>query len=157
MIPGEADTAETNYAAVATTRNLIYAIDPEGNGVMFVDSRTSFNDVTDGTSETLLVGEIDLEQDDPIKTKYPQYCPGGKCYIGNHWSAENRMSTYRGINESNGQVSYQWPGPTSHHPGGAQFVFVDGHVDFLNEDIELELLWALTTRAGGEVTVAFGQ
>lgn len=150
-IPGEEDTAETNYAAVATIKNVKYAIDPAGEGVMYLNSRTKISDITDGTSQTFLVGEIDLDQDDPIKTLFPSYCPGGNCYIGNHWSAENRMSTYRGINESNGEVNYQWPGPNSRHPGGAHFSFADGHVSFLNEDIELDLLWALTTRAGGEV------
>ncbi len=146
-IPGDEDTAETNYAAVATIKNTQYAIDPEGEGVMYSYSKTKISDISDGTSQTFLVSEIDLDQDDPLKT----YCTTSTCFFGNHWSAENRMSTYRGINESNGEVSYMWPGPNSCHPGGCHFAFADGHISFINEDIELDLLWALTTRAGGEV------
>ena len=151
QIAGEADTAECNYAAVQSSENVSYMGTTEGNGVMYLNSRTSISDITDGTSQTLVIGEIDLDQDDPLKTVYPAYCPGGSCFVGIHWSAGNYMSTYRGINESNGEVSYQWPAPRSHHPGGCHFSFADGHVSFLNEDVELDLLWALTTRAGGEV------
>jgi len=41
-------------------------------------------------------------------------------------------------------------GVDSFHPGGVQFAFADGHVDFLSESIEQSTLEALTTRAGGE-------
>ena len=42
-------------------------------------------------------------------------------------------------------------GVHSHHPGGASFTFADGHVSFLSETIDQELLEALTTRDEGEV------
>ena len=38
----------------------------------------------------------------------------------------------------------------SFHPQGANGLFADGSVSFLNESIELELLAALCTRNGGE-------
>jgi prepilin-type processing-associated H-X9-DG protein len=43
----------------------------------------------------------------------------------------------------------------SDHPGGAQFVFVDGSVRFLDESIEYPTLRALVTRAGEEVLAGF--
>ena len=39
----------------------------------------------------------------------------------------------------------------SDHPGGAQFVFVDGSVHFIPDTIDYPVLRALVTRAGGEV------
>ena len=38
----------------------------------------------------------------------------------------------------------------SQHPGGAQFVFADGHVTFLSETIDMDAYQALSTREGGE-------
>ena len=38
----------------------------------------------------------------------------------------------------------------SRHPGGAQFVFGEGHVEFLSEDTRQDLLTELTTRARSE-------
>jgi len=38
----------------------------------------------------------------------------------------------------------------SEHPGGAQFVFGDGHVSFLSETINLNTYRFLSTRSGGE-------
>jgi prepilin-type processing-associated H-X9-DG protein len=37
----------------------------------------------------------------------------------------------------------------SRHPGGAQFLYADGHVEFLNEDIDDKLLMNLGDRNGG--------
>ncbi|MBN2296191.1 MAG: DUF1559 domain-containing protein [Pirellulales bacterium] len=39
----------------------------------------------------------------------------------------------------------------SNHPGGAPFVFADGHVDFLNDTIDMDTYQALSTIADGEV------
>ena len=41
----------------------------------------------------------------------------------------------------------------SSHRGGSQFVFADGHVDFISESISTDLYQSLSTIAGGE-TVA---
>ena len=38
----------------------------------------------------------------------------------------------------------------SRHPGGCNFVFGDGHVSFISENIDLDTYKALSTRAGGE-------
>ena len=39
----------------------------------------------------------------------------------------------------------------SFHPGGVSVVFADGHVKFLAEDIDIQLLSSLVTCAGGEI------
>jgi prepilin-type N-terminal cleavage/methylation domain-containing protein/prepilin-type processing-associated H-X9-DG protein len=41
----------------------------------------------------------------------------------------------------------------SNHPGGAQFAFADGSVQFLNDGLTSAVFTALSTRAGGEVAL----
>lgn len=147
-IKGEEDTAETNYSAVATHRPVPRAKDDEPSGVMYQNSGTRIADILDGTSHTLMVGECDLDQDDPMKTDFPSYCPNLQCYVGRIWAAENLITTAYGINPG---TTYEMAGVQSRHPGGANFTFADGHVSFLSETINQEVLEWLTTRAGGEV------
>jgi prepilin-type processing-associated H-X9-DG protein len=38
----------------------------------------------------------------------------------------------------------------SYHPGGAQFLFIDGHVGFVRQTVSMRLYQAASTHAGGE-------
>jgi len=39
----------------------------------------------------------------------------------------------------------------SDHPSGSLFTFVDGHVEFVSEDIDIDLYQAMSTYAGEEL------
>ncbi len=41
--------------------------------------------------------------------------------------------------------------PSSNHPGGINTVMVDGHVEFIRDDIQNTIWWALGSRNGGEI------
>ncbi len=142
-IPGDDDTAETNYSAIATHRDgsVFYARDIYGTGILFLQSKVKLKDVTDGTSKTFMVGECDLDQNDP-------YAPNSTQNWGKIWASENRITTAYGINSDLGHVHAP---VRSRHPGGAQFVFGDGHVAYLTDSIDQATLQALTTRDWGEV------
>jgi prepilin-type N-terminal cleavage/methylation domain-containing protein/prepilin-type processing-associated H-X9-DG protein len=150
-IPGIEDAAEVHYSAVATHRNgdeVVYARDPNGTGIMYLDSKTKMSDIADGTSSTLMVVETTLMADDPWKkTAGDKYCPNANCHIGRMWASENRITTAYGINSDMG---YLYATIRSWHPGGAQFAFADGHAEFIDENIDQEVLQALTTRNWGE-------
>jgi prepilin-type processing-associated H-X9-DG protein len=45
----------------------------------------------------------------------------------------------------------------SRHPGGANFVFADGHVGFVSEDIDLATYRAFSTRAEQEINDEYAQ
>ncbi len=49
-----------------------------------------------------------------------------------------------------------WKAARSHHPGGVQVLFADGHVAFTKDTIAPATWQALATRAGGEVVSADG-
>lgn len=86
--------------------------------------RMRFEDLKDGTSQTILYGEVTHRipaWGDPLNWRDPA----------------------AGINQSPS-------GFGSPYPGGGQFAFADGSVRFLPEDIDPEVLRALSTPAGGE-------
>ncbi|MBN2296404.1 MAG: DUF1559 domain-containing protein [Pirellulales bacterium] len=159
-IPGTADAAESNYAAVATHWNVAYAstqtIPQAATGIMHEnltddDDGHTMTDVRDGTSQTFLVSEIDYTfADDPFYTTYAgsEACPGGNCDIGAVWMQGPQQTTSHGINGHNWVIK---AGVYSHHPSGVQFLFADGHVQFLSDTVQQSILDGLTTRSGNEV------
>ncbi len=45
-------------------------------------------------------------------------------------------------------------GPRSFHPGGTNSLFLDGHVQFIKDSVNIQSFRAISTRAGGEVISA---
>jgi prepilin-type processing-associated H-X9-DG protein len=104
--------------------------------------RLEFRDVKDGTSNTLFVGE---------STILPKGGTRGNRYAA--WMGLWQCSTTTaGVNWPNRGNSWRGgSGFSSHHPGGASFLLVDGSVRFVGETIELMLFGHLGTRSGDEV------
>ena len=150
-IPGTEDAAETNYAAITTDRRYTnyWGSPPARNesGPMYFNSTVKFREITDGTSKTFIVGEVDRDQEDAFKARYPSYCTPS-CYIGSIWTAHNHITTFYGINAN---TDLEIGGVDSHHPGGANFLFVDGHVAFFPDATDQIVLKTLTTRDHGDV------
>ncbi len=111
-------------------------------GVAGLNSRVLLRDITDGTSNTILVGERSYRFDDlnvgagnalgfsssvctqstSAGIKGAGMCVLGLAYNGINWSANNRVHQPRGFH--------------SNHVGGAQFVLCDGSVRFISENID---------------------
>jgi prepilin-type N-terminal cleavage/methylation domain-containing protein/prepilin-type processing-associated H-X9-DG protein len=110
------------------------------DGVMANAEGCDIARITDGTSNTLVFGEI----------------TGGPA--GSHrarpWLDFAVFSTESGINATNtmpgGATAFSWleSGFSSYHPGGCHFLFADGSVSFLSQNIDQKMLSSLTTRAG---------
>ena len=154
------DAGEMNYCAI-TSQFVVprgraggtQTTEDKATGVIYVDSVTAIRDIKDGTSQTLMVCEGDANQDDPYKAfliaNYgSSYCYQGDCIIGYPWVTGPMATTAYGINADD---IYEPSGVYSHHPGGANFLFCDGHISFLSETIKQETLDALTTRNWGEI------
>ena len=112
----------------------------EADGTMATAQACAIEDVRDGTSNTLLIGE----------------CTGGGpgSHEGFYWHNFAIVTTRNGINASTtmpgGAPAYDWQntGPSSYHPGGCNFLIADGSAQFLSQNIAQAVLAALTTRNG---------
>ena len=152
--PGGFDSGETNYGNVATMWDTMEALAlanrEKGTGIMFdmydSEPRILLEQVADGTSKTMMVAECDYDETgDPW---IAAHCPTPVCFIGKDWAHVNALTTAWGINS----WLPRWDAPIqSHHPGGAQVVFADGHVKFLNEMIDQVTFDRLGMKADGEV------
>lgn len=116
---------------------------------------SSAADIADGLSKTFFVGEV---LDRAGQATYPGYST--QC-MRNIWSFGFRLkdslrSTAVPLNTGPCQGlggGYDWqPGSFgSYHPGGGNFLYGDGSVDFVSDFISLRVYRALSTRAKGEV------
>jgi prepilin-type N-terminal cleavage/methylation domain-containing protein/prepilin-type processing-associated H-X9-DG protein len=133
------------------------------DGVLFQNSATRLTDITDGTSNTLLLGERPPSADFQF----------GWWYAGAGQQLTGSADLVLGVREPNLQVvatgSACGPGRYpfraaggfndpcgmfhfwSPHTGGGNFVLADGSVRFLSYSADA-ILPALASRAGGEVT-----
>ncbi|WP_234824193.1 DUF1559 domain-containing protein [Bremerella cremea] len=103
---------------------------------------TKFRDITDGTSNTFMVGETDFMPQGVPSTSYGAVWAYGYLY---GWG-----SAYYPLNKHNHTSSVNG-GFRSQHPGGVMFGLVDGSVRFVAETIDNDIYQAISTRAGGEV------
>lgn len=109
--------------------------------------------VTDGTSNTFMIGE-----DVPEVNAHNAWCyangANGTCAI----PANTGITIPSGSPRSLGPVDFQdWPERysfRSRHPGGLQFAYADGSVHFISDAIPLQTYRALATIKGGEVRSA---
>lgn len=157
------DVALSNYAGVCDDNGShIDNNQRDCQGVLYVDSDTAFKDVTDGTSNTLMVGEKARETQH-ARCNRKQNTGGALIFVvgaSNQLSHDNRSTcaalgtVNRGINWDStvsdcGNLWNAKAGFHSLHPGGAQFTLVDGSVQFISETIDLTTLRDLGDRRDG--------
>jgi prepilin-type processing-associated H-X9-DG protein len=116
------------------------------SGIHLYYTLVSLKKVTDGTSKTFSVGEaIDGHTRDSSNIwTYAER------YLNSHRVTEVALNTPPPIE---GQPCGNNPAVNngafgSNHPGGAQFVYADAHVEFIGDDIDLDTYQNLSTRAG---------
>ena len=120
---------------------------PTGN-TNFEKDAPRATDITDGLSQTFLVFE---------DAGRPQYWEDGKSQgtypSGNEkWSDPQNKITVQAICRGNQTINCNNGNEIfSFHPGGADFLFGDGAVRFLREDVSPATFVALFTRGAGDV------
>lgn len=118
--------------------------------------KTQMRDITDGTSNTLLVGEAAWNLPDYLFTSGP--CSGQVRWGFTYWSSPyplaTAFTTMAPFNPRKGGANVL-SRFRSEHIGGSQFALADGSVKFVSENISQIVLDAAGTRAGGEVQNEF--
>jgi prepilin-type processing-associated H-X9-DG protein len=135
-------------------------------GMFYRNGRTSFAEITDGTSQTIAVSErshnlsfvtwvarsIDgwLGKKSPLEGGTDKFDPSPEeCWTQILGPAGVKDGS-RTINQEEAHVEDYW----SRHPGGANMLFADGSVRFLKSSINPITWRALATRGLGEVISA---
>jgi prepilin-type processing-associated H-X9-DG protein len=130
-----------------------------GDGIFYRNSHTRLTDITDGTSQTIMIGDRAWVQTQGIWAGAPSGAvtrPGPR----NVWpNATGPAQALTLVHNNWLNITTDADGGlddfSSNHPAGANFVFADGSVHFIRSitaDGPLRrAFWALGTRAGGEL------
>jgi prepilin-type N-terminal cleavage/methylation domain-containing protein/prepilin-type processing-associated H-X9-DG protein len=167
------DVASSNYVGSVGTGDpsslYPYIIDPEnappgrdnGNGIFFRNRSVRVSHVLDGCSQTFMVGErsqnlsraswtgavtnasVPLVMLQGLAGLDPE---GGGALVLAHTGEGHGPNSPSGL----AHADQYW----SLHPGGANFLFVDGSVRFIKEQVGSKIFRALATRQDGEVLSA---
>ncbi|MEZ6122691.1 MAG: DUF1559 domain-containing protein [Planctomycetaceae bacterium] len=120
------------------TNGIRKEVDQDATGVFFRNSKTKIRDITDGTSNTLLVGERVYKKVATTVSNNPfagvAWATNGRAGGQNYGIASAMGSGQRRINcPENSECRRAF---MSNHEGGVQFVLCDGSVRFISENIE---------------------
>jgi hypothetical protein len=130
--------SKSNYVGMFGTFELEDA-PYRGNGMFYGNSQTKFKDVSDGLSNTLMIGERNSRL-------------GQSIWHGNIPEAAEPHARILGVADHppNDPVGH-YEDFSSYHSGGVNFMRADVSVSFLPETIDERVYQAMATRNGGEV------
>jgi prepilin-type N-terminal cleavage/methylation domain-containing protein/prepilin-type processing-associated H-X9-DG protein len=129
-------------------RGVFSVVDDQAAGSTLKSIRLA--EVTDGTSNTVIIGEAHKPKDRPDRA--PFWALGGNTYTIREIYINAWTLRYLEYNT----CEAAWPqnhcqrGYGTWHPGGLNFAFGDGSCRFICRNVDMELLGSLASMAGGE-------
>lgn len=142
------DQGATSYAGLHHDQE--EPIDVTNNGVFFLNSNVDYEQISDGSSHTIFIGEKFAGRQEDLGWM-----------SGTRWTLRNTgtpLNGARGINWRGTPTDEEGAGDPlmvggfgSYHPGGGEFAFGDGHVSFLSESIDIPTYQQLGHRADGKL------
>jgi prepilin-type N-terminal cleavage/methylation domain-containing protein/prepilin-type processing-associated H-X9-DG protein len=127
-------------------------IDVDNNGVLFLNSSVAYEQIPDGSSSTIFIGELIVEGTDL------GWVSGTRATLRNTGTPLNAFTMVAQLPAPGGAgvpAAQGVGGFSSRHEGGAHFAFGDGSVRFLSENIDPMLYGHLAHRADGEMVGDF--
>lgn len=139
-------------------------ISEDNNGLLFLNSRIRFADISDGSTYTLLLGEAVITPDNLGWTSgtratlrnasgifRPEAERQGGLGLAPQFGAEHPDATDEEQPEQSRIGTLYVGGFSSFHTGGANMVFADGSVNFISQTIDPQVLQHMGNRADGEL------
>ena len=135
---GSLSVARSNYSGVFGT--LEVSENPErGNGTFYANSRTGFNSIRDGSSNTMMIGERRNDL-------------GAVTWTGAISDVAEPFSRIVGAADLPPNASEdRFENFRSYHPGGINVTLADGSTQFINDSIDQQTFRAYASISGGEV------
>ncbi len=134
---GVVDVGRANYVGVFGPEEV--EDDPsDGDGVFFHNSHIPFTQITDGLSNTMMVGERSSRL-------------GASLWVGMIHGIPEEMARVVGSTDHHPNDPHgHFEDFSSHHTKGAYFLFGDGSVHMISDNIDLQIYRAYATRDFGE-------
>ena len=152
----QSGTSPIAWSSYAGCHNSVEApIDVGNDGILFLNSRIRFDDILDGSSNTLLVSEHIFDEPDqegsPVELGWPS---GTRATLRNTGRIE-QPSMQRITGLASDEPAEKGPlvvgGFGAYHPGMAVVGMADGATRAVSYNIDRDILHALGSRAGGEL------
>lgn len=130
-------------------------IDKDNHGLLFLNSKVRYNEIYDGSTTTILLGEA------ITSPKELGWVSGTRATLRNTSEIERAAVFLRTAPTAGEAEAEEGPGPLfvggfgSYHPSGVNIVFADGSTRFISDSIGPELLRKLGNRADGEIIKPF--
>jgi len=157
---GFAQFAIRNYVAMGARSVLGLSGAIPAEGTIYPGSKTSFKDMRDGSSNTILICETKDERS-------AVWIDGTSAAVCARWFNVAASPTFEGNSVSINYKPYfqyeyinpmsidQIYGPSSEHTGGAHHLLGDGSVHFLSQNLSVSVYDALATKNAGDVVGEF--
>lgn len=154
---GQSEFPTTNFAGCHGGQETQIAAD--NDGVFYLNSGTRFSDITDGSSNTIFIGEKAITE---LDSKLGWFS-GTRATLRNTGTKPNAIfqddkgkRRYGNFELSDKQLDPKAVhGFSSHHTGGSHYALGDGSVKFLSENIDSNTYQFLGNRKDGEILKSF--
>jgi prepilin-type N-terminal cleavage/methylation domain-containing protein/prepilin-type processing-associated H-X9-DG protein len=114
-------------------------------GMLYRGSNVRLTDVPDGTSNTLMVGELSYNKANSYRSWIRGHCCSNDCTSARNVANTLGATPYNGSNNYN-NVSFG----SMHTGGGANFLLADGSVRYLTPEVSMNVYLSAASRNGAE-------